>query len=184
MTTPYVSEIRLMAFNFAPKGWAFCNGQLLPIAQNQALFALLGTTYGGDGIRTFALPNLQGRVPIHAGPGYNLGQSGGENTHTLATAEMASHNHALTGQNSVSQTVQGSALPGPTHYLANAQVALANTSPQAYATADYYGTGPANRTFAATAIGQTGNSQGHPNEQPYLVLTFCIALVGIFPTRS
>src|SRR5579872_3361682 len=99
MTTPYLSEIRLMAFNFAPKGWALCNGQLLAIQQNTALFSLLGTVYGGDGIRTFALPNLQGRVPLHTGQNYTLGQAAGEVAHTLITGEMAQHVHTLTGQN-------------------------------------------------------------------------------------
>lgn len=184
MTTPYLSEIRLMAFSFAPKGWALCNGQLLAIQQNTALFSLLGTYYGGDGIRTFALPNLQGRVPISMAQNYAIGQIGGEVNHTLSTNEIASHVHTLTGQNSPALTVQGSALPGPTHYLANAVAAVYNTNPQQYAPVDFYGTGPANRTFSNQAIGMTGNNQGHPNEQPYLVLSFCIALTGIFPSRG
>jgi microcystin-dependent protein len=181
VTTPYISEIRLMAFPFAPKGWALCNGQILPISQYQALFSLIGVTYGGDGVRNFALPNLQGRVPIHMGPGYTLGQVGGESNHTLVVSEIAPHQHTLAGQNSISQTTAGMAVPDPTHYLANGQV---QKDASTYVAANYYGTGAPNRTFSAQAIAGGGSGQGHPNEQPYLILNFCMALAGVYPSRS
>ena len=143
MSEPFLSEIRIMSFAFAPKGWAFCNGQTLPINQNQALFALLGTTYGGDGRVTFALPDNRGRTPIHTGNGHGLGEMGGEQAHTLTLAETPSHAHLpCRGQ--------------PTH--------LTGLNP--------------------VAVQTVGGSQAHENMQPYLGLNFCIALQGIFPSRS
>src|ERR671936_688787 len=114
MAEPFLSEIRIMSFIFAPKGWALCNGQLLPINQNQALFSLLGTTYGGNGQTTFALPNLQGRVPLHVGPGYSLGQNGGEESHTLSTAEIPAHSHQMRGKNAAADINPTGRTPGPT----------------------------------------------------------------------
>ncbi|MGO9025958.1 MAG: phage tail protein [Beijerinckiaceae bacterium] len=183
MSTPYLSEIRIMSFNFPPKGWALCNGQLMPINQNQALFSLLGTTYGGDGRVTFGLPNLQGNVPIHMGNGFVLGQVGGEVNHTLLLNEMPAHNHPMTAMNTAAQTTAGSFAPGPTRFLANA-VAEKAGNPATYVAANYYGTGSAATTFGPKSVVNAGGSQPHPNQQPFLVLSFCIALQGIFPSRG
>jgi len=165
MAEPFLSEIRIMSFNFAPKGWALCNGQLMPINQNQALFSLLGTTYGGDGRVNFALPNLQGNVPIHMGSGFTLGEKGGEQGHTLSIAELPTHVHVANGTNA-----NGSgAVPGG---------ALLGAFNNAYAQ-------PANLTaLNPGTIGNVGGSQAHLNMQPFLVLTFCIALQGIFPSQT
>ncbi|MHB8628924.1 MAG: phage tail protein [Aggregatilineales bacterium] len=166
MGTPFLSEIKIVSFNYPPKGWAFCNGQLLPINQNQALFSLLGTTYGGDGRTTFGLPNLQGRVPIHMGQGHTLGEIAGEQSHTLNISEIPQHNHPLTASTAAATTND------PTgSFLA--------TSPSNA----YFGRG--NPTIAtAMTSGNTGGSQAHQNMQPFLTLSFCIALQGIFPTQN
>lgn len=166
MAEPFLSEIRLMSFNFAPKGWALCNGQLLPINQNQALFSLLGTTFGGDGRVNFALPNLQGRVPIHVGGSHTLGERGGEQVHTLSIAELPTHTHALQGSSNSSGTV---ALP------TNAVLAPLNNS---------YHAASALTTMQPTTVANTGGSQAHLNMQPFLTLSFCIALQGIFPSPN
>lgn len=164
MATPFLSEIRVFSFGFAPKGWAMCNGQWLPINQNQALFALLGTTYGGDGRVNFALPNLQGKMPIHQGGGYSLGQTGGEQNHTLIPSEIPQHTHqAIASANAANQGVATNNF-------------WANGSQPAYAP----GT---NGQMAAGAVGSIGGGQSHNNMAPYLVLNFCIALTGIFPTQ-
>jgi microcystin-dependent protein len=166
LSTPYISEIRLFTFNFAPKGWAMCNGQLLPINQNQALFSLLGTTYGGDGRVNFALPNLQGRVPMHQGRGFALGQVAGETTHTLLAAEMPTHTHVVAG------SPNASTVASPTgNYLA--------TSP-----GNVYGPPPANTSLMPATLTDAGGGQPHDNMSPYLVLNFCIALQGIFPSQN
>jgi len=166
MSTPYLSEIKLVSFGFAPKGWALCNGQLLPINQNQALFALLGTTYGGDGRVNFGLPNLQGTVPIHVGGGFALGQTGGEQNHTLAVTEIPAHTHTPMGTNNAPDK------PSPVgNTWANA------SGGNAYATTS-------NSTMNATAINTAGGSQAHVNMQPYLTLNFIIALTGIFPSQN
>jgi microcystin-dependent protein len=162
---PFLSEIRLMSFNFPPKGWAFCNGQLLPINQNQALFSLLGTTYGGDGRVTFALPNLQGRIPMHMGNGHTLGERGGEETHTLTLQELPTHGHAA---NAV---------------RANATLALPTGHLPAGANQLYQSSAP-NTQLATTTIGNVGGSQPHENRQPFLAISFCIALQGIFPSQN
>jgi microcystin-dependent protein len=162
---PYLSEIKIMAFGFAPRGWAQCNGQLLPISQNQALFSLLGTIYGGDGIRTFALPNLQGRTAIHTGRGYDPGQPGGAQAHALSMAETpGQHTHAAVG----TETAGDSPIPAGNYLGAadNLYGPLASTTP-----------------LQAAAVVPTGG-QPHNNMQPYLVLNFCIALQGIFPPRN
>jgi microcystin-dependent protein len=154
-----------MSFGFAPKGWAQCNGQLLPINQNQALFSLLGTTYGGDGRTNFALPNLQGRVPIHRGAGYTQGQAGGEQVHTLIVGEEPVHTHTAVG------TVTAGDAPIPTgNYLGAADNFYA---PLANAT-----------TLHPSTVGNAGGSQPHENMQPYLSLSFCIALQGAFPSPN
>ena len=163
---PFLSEIRIMSFNFPPKGWAECNGQLLPINQNQALFSLLGTTYGGDGRVNFALPDLRGRVPIHTGSGHTLGERAGEQAHTLTIAELPTHSHVMNAADNPAGTNTASA----TTYLGK----QANTyAPAANLTA-----------LAATEITNVGGSQAHLNMQPFLVLNFCIALQGIFPSPN
>lgn len=165
MSNSYLAEIKIISFNFAPKGWAFCNGQILPIAQNQALFAILGTTYGGNGQTTFALPNFQGRVPVHFGNAVILGESGGEAAHTLLAGEMPAHTHAA----------KGNSAP------ANSGTPVSNTwaqnSLQPYGAAT-------DTVLSDTALANAGGSQPHNNLQPYLVLNFIIALVGIFPSRN
>jgi microcystin-dependent protein len=166
MAEPFLSEIRIMSFNFAPKGWALCNGQLLPINQNQALFSLLGTTYGGDGRVNFALPDLRSRVPIHTGSGHTLGERGGEEAHTLSIPETPTHTHTATGTSS-----NGSAIL-PTSNL------LAGSANQLYTT-------PQNLSaLNAATLANVGGSQAHQNMEPFLVLSFCIALQGIFPSQT
>jgi len=164
MAEPFLAEIRLMSFVFPPKGWALCNGQLLPIAQNQALFSLLGTTYGGNGQTTFALPNLQGRVPIHTGNGHTLGETGGETAHTLSMSELPQHTHTVVAYDGVAT----SAIPGPTAYLAGQS-------------GNPYGTVP---NLSGPTPSSIGGSQAHTNMQPYLTLSYCIALQGIFPSQT
>jgi len=164
MAEPFLSEIRIMSFGFAPKGWALCNGQLLPINQNQALFSLLGTTYGGDGRVNFALPNLQGNVPIHMGSDFTLGEKGGEQAHTLTTSETPTHNHLV-------NVVNSNASAGPTgNYFAAANA--------------LYHPAPGNTTLAPNTVTNVGGSQAHQNMQPFLTLSFCIALQGIFPSQT
>ena len=171
MSEPFLGEIRLMSFAFPPKGWALCNGQLLPINQNQALFAILGTTYGGNGQTTFALPNLQGRVPVDAGQGpglnsYTLGQSGGEEAHTLTLDEWVSHSHVLNGTRVDGNTaVPNGVLPA--------------VGTEAYSTA-----GPDTVLNAASMTGGSPGSQAHENRQPFLTLNYVIALQGIFPSQN
>jgi microcystin-dependent protein len=156
-----------MSFQFAPKGWALCNGQLLPINQNQALFALLGTTFGGDGRVNFALPNLQGRAPLHVGAGHTLGEQGGEQAHTLSITELPTHIHTLNGtSNTAANTPSTSAV-------------LGKSNPQ-----PVYGPPGSLAPMAAQSVGNTGGSQPHLNLQPFLTLSFCIALQGIFPSPN
>jgi microcystin-dependent protein len=163
MGTPYLAEIRIVAFNFPPKGWAFCNGQLLPINQNQALFSLLGTTYGGNGQTTFALPNLQARSPIHWGAGFSLGQVGGETSHNVILSELPAHTHQAVGSSTPAN------VGDPTNNLWA-------TGNAAYST-DF------NSTMHAQSVTNVGGSQAHENMSPYLVLNFVIALQGIFPSH-
>lgn len=165
MTEPFLGDIRTVAFNFAPQGWALCDGQLLPINQNQALFSLLGTTYGGNGVQTFALPNLQGRTFLHVGNGFTLGQAGGETTHTLSINELPTHTH-LVGASATAGTV---ATP-----LNNVPAHGAKAS---------YGTTP-DLTMNPDAVNSVGGNQPHENMPPYLVINFIIALQGIFPSQN
>jgi microcystin-dependent protein len=170
MAEPFLSEIRLMSFVFAPKGWALCNGQLLPINQNQALFSLLGTTFGGDGRVNFALPDLRGRTPIHVGSGHTLGERGGEQAHTLSIAEVPTHAHAVTASGS----------PGN------------SSNPRSLNIGNLFAQDPGNayappQSLAAlnpASIANTGGSQAHLNMQPFLTISFCIALQGIFPSPN
>jgi microcystin-dependent protein len=165
MSEPFLSEIRIMSFGFPPKGWALCDGQLLPINQNQALFSLLGTTYGGDGRVNFALPNLQGNVPIHMGSGHTLGERGGEQGHTLSISEIPTHIHGLKATNS------NGSVNNPT----NNTVGAVN---------NMFGLGGSLTAFDPSAIENVGGSQAHLNMQPFLVLNFSIALQGIFPSQN
>jgi microcystin-dependent protein len=163
--TPFLGEIKIISFNFAPKGWAFCNGQLLPINQNQALFSILGTTYGGNGQTTFALPNLQARTPIHFGNAFNLGQAGGESAHTLVMSEMPAHTHFPVASSNVADLNT----PVGNFWGKGAQVIYSPTG------------GSLMKPNATTPV---GGSQPHDNQSPYLVLNFIIALSGIFPSRN
>jgi len=177
---PYLTEIRIVSFNFPPKGWALCNGQLLPINQNQAMFALLGTTYGGNGQTNFALPNLRGRAPIHMGAGHIMGEAGGQTAHTVTMSELPAHVHDI--QKSPNGLVTAKANSG----------AVANkTTPEG----NYFAANAAetkrfsNRSDASLGNGvptfsNTGGSQPHNNMQPYLVLNYIIALQGVFPSRN
>jgi microcystin-dependent protein len=166
MAEPFLSEIRIMSFDFAPKGWAMCNGQLLPINQNQALFSLLGTTFGGDGRVNFGLPDQRGRTPIHVGAGHTLGERGGEQAHTLSIAELPTHTHVL----NASSLDANNALPGNNLFAKSPQ--------QVYVS-------PGSLTaMQPTSVTNVGGSQAHLNMQPFLTLTFCIALQGIFPSPN
>jgi microcystin-dependent protein len=174
MADPFVAEIRIFPFNFAPKGWAFCAGQLMPLSQNTALFSLLGTTYGGDGKSTFALPDLQGRAPMHPGQGpglslHDLGEVGGSETVTLLESEIPAHSHGVLANANPANL----AAPSPARSLARSQPGVAyKASPQADA------------AFAPEAIAPAGGDQPHNNMMPYLTLNFCIALQGVFPPRG
>lgn len=170
MAEPFLSEIRIFSFDFPPKGWALCNGQLMPINQNQALFSLLGTTYGGDGRVNFALPDLRARVPIHEGNGFTLGQSGGQNFHTITQTELPQHLHFVNASN-----VQGDKVNpnfGGTGFL------LAQDPGNVYGAAQNL------TTLNPGTITNVGGSQPHENRQPLLALNFCIALQGIFPSQN
>jgi microcystin-dependent protein len=180
MSDPYISEIRLMSFNFPPSGWALCNGQILSIQQNQALFALIGTTYGGDGVRTFALPNLQGQVPLHFNQTYPLGAAGGEVAHNLSTNEIAAHPHTLLAVAAAAPTAPVMP-PGPTAAIAEPVAAQAHG---ATAPVLIYATGSSNTQMAANAVTPSAGGQAHPNQQPFLVMNYCIALEGLFPSRN
>lgn len=162
---PFLGQIDIVAFGFAPKGWALCNGQLLPINQNQALFSILGTTYGGNGQTTFALPDLRGRVPLHIGQNYGLGQQGGEEQHTVNLGELPTHNHQLQAL-----TTPGT-VPVPTGNL------LASA-------AQYDSSSAALTSMAPASVTSAGGSQAHTNMPPVLTLNFIIALQGIFPSRD
>jgi microcystin-dependent protein len=168
MAEPFLSEIRIMSFVYAPQGWALCNGQFLPINQNQALFSLLGTTYGGNGQTTFALPDLRGRTPIHMGQGHTLGQSGGEQAHTLTISELPTHAHSQRAVNTAATTNT----PG-------AGVMLAKSTG-----ANLYAADTNLEALSPAALSNTGGSQAHLNMQPFLTLSFCIALQGIFPSPN
>ena len=167
MAEPFLSEIRIMSFVFAPKGWALCNGQLLPINQNQALFSLLGTTFGGDGRVNFALPDLRGRTPIHVGSGHTLGERGGEQAHTLSIAELPTHTHVL----------QATSVTGSSQLPLNNLLATSGNY-------EAYRPPTSLTTLNAGTVTNVGGSQAHLNMQPFLTLSFCIALQGIFPSPN
>ena len=172
MSEPFLSEIRIFSFNFAPKGWAMCNGQLLPINQNQPLFSLLGTTYGGNGQTTFALPDLRGRSQLHNGNSFVLGQAGGEENHTLSVQEMPNHIHTLTNANNA--VVGGNANATVVNPVGNF---WANSGKAGYTTAG------SNAQMGNATVSSLGG-QPHNNMSPFLTLNFCIALQGIFPSRN
>jgi microcystin-dependent protein len=174
MSEPFLAEVRIVGFNFAPRGWAFCDGQILPINQNQSLYSLLGTTYGGDGRTSFALPDLRGRAPIHVGRSdgggqHTLGQKSGEETHTLSANEMPQHTHAFHGINepASNRTDQPAGA-----FLSKSASDLYSTEPTALV------------SLGAGTISNAGGGQAHDNMQPYLALNFCIALQGLFPSRN
>jgi microcystin-dependent protein len=181
MSEPFLSEIKIASFNFAPKGWAQCNGQFLPINQNQALFALLGTTYGGNGQTTFALPNLRGQVPIHFGGSHNLGEAAGSTSVTITQQTMPTHTHLAQARNALAPASLAGVVPDPTKNLAQPLVSLANNQT---VNGNMYGTGGTTTTMKANALTNTGGSQAHNNMMPYLTLNFIIALQGIFPSRN
>jgi microcystin-dependent protein len=165
MGTPFMGEIKIVGFNYPPKGWAECNGQFMPINQNQALFSLFGTMYGGNGQTTFALPDFRGRVPIHVGAGFIQGQAGGQEFHTVTQSEMPAHNHFVqaTGTQSSTNLPQG-------NLLASSNAAQYNTG--------------ANTTLHPSSVTNVGGSQPHENRQPFLVLNFIVALQGVFPSQN
>jgi microcystin-dependent protein len=167
MAEPFLAEVRIFSFVFAPRGWALCNGQLLPINQNQGLFSLLGTTFGGDGRVNFALPDLRGRTPLYTGPGFTLGQRGGESAHTLTLGELPAHNHFINATNGAATTNVPS-----------------NTTTFASSSSGMYNTPTALTTLQPPTITNFGGSQAHNNMMPYLTLNFCIALQGIFPSQT
>ncbi len=170
MADPFVAEVRMFPFNFAPSGWAFCNGQLLPLSQNTALFSLLGTTYGGNGLSTFALPNVQGSAPMHPGQGpglslRDLGETGGSETVTLLESEIPAHTHTVRGvDDSGLQSSPGGALSARANIYRAASGPLVNMS--------------------ANMLAPAGGNQPHNNLQPYLTVNFCIALQGVYPPRT
>ena len=166
MAQPYVGEIRMFAGNFAPAGWMFCEGQLLPISENETLFQLIGTTYGGDGQSTFALPDLRGRIPVHQGSGFVLAQTGGTEEITLTVAQITAHSHPLLATNDIpSQSSPANNLPGQ-------------------GAAKFYRAGSPSVQLNQQVIAPTGGSQPHSNFQPYLCIDFIISLFGIFPSPT
>ncbi|MBK8069332.1 MAG: phage tail protein [Rhodanobacteraceae bacterium] len=166
MSEPFLGEIRICAFGFAPRGWALCNGQLLPINQNQALFSLFGTTFGGDGRVNFALPDLRGRMPIHMGNGHTLGERGGEQAHTLSIAEIPTHTHVLS------------------HSTARATTGTPTDNVPAQTLSPIYGPAQSLVPMNPAAVTNTGGSQAHLNMPPFLTLNFSVAIQGIFPSPT
>ena len=167
MSEPFLAEIKIFAFDFAPRGWAFCDGQLLPINQNQSLYSLLGTIYGGDGRTNFALPDMRGRTPIHVGGGHQQGQKSGEELHTVSVTEMPAHSHLVQGTN------QHANQSDPVGKVWAAQ-----------SEGTHYGSAPSDTSLHNSSISQTGGGQSHDNMQPFTALRFGIALQGLFPPRN
>lgn len=177
MSTPFMAQVEIFSFNFAPKGWTQCNGQLLPINQNQALFSLLGTTYGGDGRVNFGLPDLRSRIPISFGAGFTQGQRGGEEAHTLITSEMPAHIHVVNVDGSA-----GAINKPATSTVFGTSSGVSSTGQQLAINA--YSSASPGITLDQRTISNNGGSQPHTNLQPYLTLNFCIALQGIFPSQN
>jgi microcystin-dependent protein len=169
MAEPFIGEVRITSFNFAPRGWAFCNGQLLPINSNQALFSILGTTYGGDGRTNFALPDFQGRMAMHVGGSHSLGEFAGEAAHALSAAEMPAHTHAMQASSDFASATD----PAGHVFAAKSRGGK-----------DIYGPPASLTSLSAAALAPAGAGQAHNNLQPYLVLNFVIAIQGIFPSRN
>lgn len=173
MSEPFLAEVRIVGFNFAPRGWAFCDGQILPINQNQSLYSLLGTTYGGDGRTSFALPDLRGRAPMHVGSSngaaHLLGQKSGEETHTLSAAEMPQHDHVMHGTANTANSIDPSG-----HMPAQMPTSVG----------PLYRGDNINGKFASSSLANVGGGQAHNNMMPYLAINFCIALQGLFPSRN
>ena len=170
MSEPFLAEVRVMGFNFAPRGWAFCDGQILPINQNQSLYSLLGTTYGGDGRTSFALPDMRGRTPIHVGNGHREGQKSGEETHTLAGNEMPNHDHVLFGSgNQANSDTPTGRLPAKKPQVGGQEI---------------FATSGTKTNMASGMVVNVGGGQAHDNMMPYIALNFCIALQGLFPSRN
>lgn len=170
MSEPFLAEIRIVGFNFAPRGWAFTDGQILPINQNQSLYSLLGTTYGGDGRTSFALPDLRGRTPLHRGDGYQLGQKGGSETVSLTAAQIAAHSHTVKAVSAVGNDRS----PDGTLFGTEVEPDLPYREPAA----------GSNTALRSGTVTNAGGGQGHNNMQPYTALNFCIALQGLFPSRN
>jgi microcystin-dependent protein len=168
MAEPFVAELRIMSFGYAPRGWAMCNGQLLPINQNQALFSLLGTTFGGDGRVNFALPDLRGQTPVHVGQGHVFGEKGGAQSVTLSISQLPTHVHVASG------TSTGASTGTPSNTLM-----MAKSTPQ-----NLYAAFGSPVAMAPNVVANVGGSQAHLNMQPFLTLTICIALQGIFPSPN
>jgi microcystin-dependent protein len=166
MSSPFIGEIRMFGGNFAPQGWAFCDGSLLPISENDALFNLIGTTYGGDGQSTFALPDLRSRIPLHVGPGFALGQSGGAETVTLTTSQIPAHTHVPQGNSGAgTQSSPGNGV-------------------WAQSTLDQFSSSAPTVSMAPAALGLNGGSQPHDNMMPFLAVNFILSLFGIFPSQT
>ena len=175
MADPFVAEIRIFPFNFAPKGWAFCDGQILPLSQNTALFSLLGTTYGGDGKSNFALPNMQGNAPMHPGQGpglslHDLGETGGSETVSLLESEIPSHSHTMRASSDTADNNSAAGNLSAKPLGRGNNLYITSTTPLV--------------TMAANALAPAGGDQPHNNMQPYLTLNFCIALQGVYPPRT
>ena len=166
MSEPFLAEVRMVGFNFAPRGWAFCDGQIMPIDQNQSLYSLLGTTYGGDGRTSFALPDLRGRTPIHVGNGHNEGEKSGEETHALSSDEMPAHDHTAMASSD------------------NATAATPADNVLSRTTATVYHTPTSLTSLNSQSVSSVGTGQGHDNMMPYIAVNFCIALQGLFPSRN
>jgi microcystin-dependent protein len=174
LSEPFLGEIKIVSFNFPPRGWALCNGQLLPINQNQALFALFGTMYGGNGQTTFALPDFRGRMPVHVGYGFTQGQAGGQESHTVTQSEMPAHSHWVNASQASASVQGGTSVTS--HPATNTMLARATT--------DVYADPGALTSLTPTTITSVGGSQAHENRQPYLALYFIVALQGIFPSPN
>ncbi len=181
MSEPFLSEIKIVSFNFAPQGWALCNGQLLPINQNQALFSLLGTTYGGNGQTNFALPNLRGQVPIHKGNGHSLGEAAGSTSVTVSIQQLPTHTHVMQAKDILADVAAGGVPPSANTALAQAYAVPAGGG---QAAVNRYSTAAPTGALNAASITNLGGSQPHNNMMPYAVTTFIIALQGIFPSQN
>jgi microcystin-dependent protein len=185
MGTPFIGEIKMISWNFAPQGWTFCNGQQLPINQNQALFSILGTTYGGDGRVTFALPDLRGRTPLHVGNGIILGESGGAPSATITISTMPAHNHVPSANSGAGNTNTPDPTVAPTGNRVLSQSDGSTGSPaQPFGVNIYSNQQSPNASLAPTSVTNVGGSQPHENMSPYLTLNFIIALQGVFPSRN